>query len=135
MQIRPDALSSLASDYAKDMTSIRGRRVQRLLKREFAGADEVMVVRLEDDGARAVLGLSASGAALCATHGRGTHAAVLRWLHGSAAGIEDRFDLLKDSLPLLASTPVPVAGAVRRIAAIRAHSAPIPPPTPQETDR
>jgi hypothetical protein len=39
MPINPDALSSLAREYAKDMTSIRGRRVQRFLRREFAGAE------------------------------------------------------------------------------------------------
>jgi hypothetical protein len=61
MPIDPDALTSLAGGYAKGMTSIRGRRVQRLLKREFAGADYVLVLQLES-GAAAVLGLSARGA-------------------------------------------------------------------------
>ena len=108
MPIDPDTLALLASDYAKGMTSIRGRRVQRLLKREFAGAERVLVVPV-DGSVAAVLGLSASGAALCATDGRGPHAAVLKWLHGSAQGLETRFDLLKDSLPALGVNAVPIS--------------------------
>jgi hypothetical protein len=112
MPIDPDALTSLAGGYAKGMTSIRGRRVQRLLKREFAGADYVLVLQLES-GAAAVLGLSARGAALCATDGRGKHASVVKWLHGSTEALETRFDLLKDSLPALGTRAVPLAGVAR----------------------
>ena len=109
MAIDADALSSLASEYTKGMTSIRGRRVQRLLKREFAGAEYVLLVLLVS-GMPAVLGLSASGAALCATDGRGRQASVIKWLHGSEQGIETAFDLLKDSLPALATKCVPLPG-------------------------
>jgi hypothetical protein len=63
MPIDPDTLSSFASEYAKGMTSIRGRRVQRLLKREFAGAEYVLLTQV-GSGAAAVLGLSASGAVM-----------------------------------------------------------------------
>lgn len=112
MPIDPNTLSSLASDYAKGMTSIRGRRVQRLLKREFAGADHVLMVRL-GDGAPAVLGLSASGAGFCATDGRGREASVIKWLHGATEGLETRFDLLKDSLPVLDVKTSPLVGLVR----------------------
>ena len=107
--IDPDTLSSLAGDYAAGMTSIRGRRVQRLLKREFGGADDVFIVSI-GPAAKAVLGLSASGAALCATDGRGPHATVAKWHHGSTQALEARFDLLKDSLPLLGTSTVPLAG-------------------------
>ena len=100
MPIPPETLSSLAADYAKNMTSIRGRRVQRLLKREFAGADFVLLAQL-GSGAAAVLGLSPSGAAVCATNGKGKYATVAKWAHGSPVAIEEQFDLLKDSLPLL----------------------------------
>lgn len=100
MPIHPDTLSSLAREYASGMTSIRGRRVQRLLKREFAGADHVLVVR-SGTGNTGVLGLSASGAAFCATDGRGKHASVVKWLHGSTDALEANYDLLKDSLPLV----------------------------------
>lgn len=109
MPIDPDALSSLASEYAKRMTSIRGRRVQRLLKREFAGAEHVLEVQV-GYGVAAVLGLSASGAAFCATDGRGKQASVAKWLHGSTQALETHFDLLKDSLPVLGAKAVPLAG-------------------------
>jgi hypothetical protein len=105
--IDPDTLSSLASGYAKNMTSIRGRRVQRLLKREFAGADHVLLAQI-DSGAAAVLGLSTSGAALCATDGTGKQASVVKWAHGSAEALETHFDLHKDSLPALASNALPL---------------------------
>jgi hypothetical protein len=108
MAIDPDALSSLASEYAKGMTSIRGRRVQRLLRREFAGADLVLQVPM-GSGAMAVLGLSASGAAVCATDGTGRHAAVLKWSHGSTVALETQFHLYKDSLPVLGSSKRPLA--------------------------
>ncbi len=108
MPIAPDALSALASQYAQGMTSIRGRRVQRLLKREFGGADHVLVVQL-GSGATAVLGLSATGAAFCATDGRGQHASVVKWLHGPTQALETQFDLLKDSLPALGAKPVRLA--------------------------
>jgi len=100
MAISPDALTALAVDYVKAMTSIRGRRVQRLLRREFAGADHVLIVRTGPDGP-AVLGVSPSGAAWCGTDGKGRNASVFKWLHGSSEALETHFDLLKDSLPVL----------------------------------
>jgi hypothetical protein len=113
----PDTLSSLASEYTKDMTSIRGRRVQRLLKREFAGADYVLLAQVAS-GASAVLGLSASGAALCATDGKGKEASVFKWSHGSTEALEMRFDLHKDSLPVVATGFVALA---RLRAQVRLH--------------
>lgn len=115
MPIDSQALSSLAADYAKGMTSIRGRRVQRLLKREFGGADQVFLVQADSDS-QAVLGLSESGAAWCATDGRGRHASVVKWRHGWTQALESRFDLLKDSLPLLAAETLPLTGRVGQIA-------------------
>jgi hypothetical protein len=90
------------------MTSIRGRRVQRLLKREFAGAEYVLLAQV-GSGPAAVLGLSPSGAALCATDGRGRQASVVKWSHGSSAAFETSFDLLKDSLPVVGTRFVPLA--------------------------
>lgn len=109
MPIHPDTLSAVASEYASGMTSIRGRRVKRLLKREFAGADRVSVVET-GSGTPTVIGVSASGAALCATDGRGRQASVVAWLHGSTEARETCFDLLKDSLPVLSSRSLPLAG-------------------------
>lgn len=108
MTIDANALSSLANEYVKPMTSIRGRRVQRLLKREFAGAEHVLLAHV-GEGTAAVLGLSASGAALCVTDGRGKEAPVFRWLHGSALAHETRYDLHKDSLPALGTNSMPLA--------------------------
>jgi hypothetical protein len=113
MPINPDTLASLASEYAKGMTSIRGRRVQRLLKREFAGADCVLLVQV-GSGAPAVLGLSGSGAAICATDGKGRQATVVKWSHESTAALEFHFDLYKDSLPILSSDSIPLASMAGR---------------------
>lgn len=115
MPIDPETLSSLAHDYAQDMTSIRGRRVQRLLKREFAGADHVLLLQIGGPVARAVLGLSPGGAALCATDGRGKLAAIFKWVHGATDAREMHFDLLKDSLPVVAEQSAPLAGLGRRV--------------------
>jgi hypothetical protein len=108
MPIDPDVLSSLASDYAKPMTSIRGRRVQRLLMREFAGAEYLVVVHV-DQVSKAVLGVSNSGAAVCVTDGTGNEAPVFRWSRGAALAHETRYDLRKDSLPELGTNSVPLA--------------------------
>jgi hypothetical protein len=90
------------------MTSIRGRRVQRLLKREFAGAEYVLPA-LVGAGAAAALGLSESGAAVCATDGRGRRASVVKWSFQSTTAVEMHFDLYKDSLPALSTNDVPLA--------------------------
>ena len=79
MPIDANALSALAAEYAKGMTSIRGRRVQRLLNREFAGAEYVLIVEVASVRS-AVLGLSESGAGFVTTDGRGRHASVNKWL-------------------------------------------------------
>ncbi len=113
MPIDVDALSSLAAEYANGMTSIRGRRVQRILKREFAGAEYVLVVEVVSGGS-AVLGLSECGAAFIKTDGRGKQAAVVKWLHGSKEATEIQLDLLKDSLPVLGVRTIPLAGLPRR---------------------
>ena len=83
--------------------------MQRLLKREFAGAEYVLIVEVASGGS-AVLGLSESGAGFVATDGRGRHASVNKWLHGSKEATEVQFDLLKDSLPVLGSRTIPLTG-------------------------
>ena len=124
MHTDTSALASLAAEYAQGMTSIRGRRVQRLLKREFAGAGYVFMVGIAPGG-RGVLGLSESGAGFIATDGRGPHACVSKWLHGWKEATEVRFDLLKDSLPVLGSRTIPFTALPRRADLhIRAGSVP-----------
>ena len=125
MPIDPDTLSSFASEYAKGMTSIRGRRVQRLLKREFAGAEYVLLAQV-GSGAAAVLGLSASGAALCATDGTGRQASVVKWSHESPVALETNFDLYKDSLPVL-STNSTLLASLRTQVRLRLSAGTVPP--------
>jgi hypothetical protein len=108
MPMDPQTLSSLAADYTKYMTSIRGRRVQRLLKRELSGADFVLVADIRSGG-RLVLGVSESGAAICASDGKGKSASVIKWAHGSQNACETRFDLLKDSLQSLGDNWFPLS--------------------------
>lgn len=117
MRVDPDTLSSFASEYAKDMTSIRGRRVQRLLKREFADAEYVLLAQV-GSGAAAVLGLSTSGAAICATDGKGRQASVVKWSHGSTEALETHFDLYKDSLPVLSTNSLPLASCAHKFVCI-----------------
>ena len=126
MSISAEALASLASHHAQGMTSIRGRRVQRLLQREFAGAEQVLLVKV-GPGAQVVLGLSSIGAAMCTTDGRGPHASLFKWRHGSAQATETRFDLLKDSLPALQTLALPLAD-VTGVHSLRASIDTIAPP-------
>ena len=85
MPIDPSDLSSLAADYAKGMTRIRGRRVQRLVRRKLAGATYVLVVEV-GAGRSAILGLSESGAGYVATDGSGRQASVIKWLQVHTKG-------------------------------------------------
>ena len=124
MPIDPAALSFLASEYTEGMTSIRGRRVQRLLMREFGGAEHVLLIQA-DFGIQTVLGLSVSGAAQCATEGRGKQASIVKWLHGSTEALESHFDLLRDSLPLLSKESVSLAAQLNA-AAMQPHYARLP---------
>jgi hypothetical protein len=101
MAMAPDSLDRLARDYTQAMTSIRGRRVQRLLRREFARYDHVLPA-LAEDGAAALLAWADDGrAAVCCTDGRGATVAVTEWSSLQGATLTTHCDLLKDSLPVL----------------------------------
>ena len=108
MPIATDVLSSFATEYTKRMSSIRGRRIQRLVEREFGGAEFVLLAK-SSAGEEAVLGLSRVGAAICITDGKGKQACVIKWAHQTSVACETRFDLHKDSLPTLGSEQVPLA--------------------------
>jgi len=114
MPITADSLSSFATEYTKRMSSIRGRRVQRLIKREFGGAEFVLLAK-SSAGEEAVLGLSPSGAAICITDGKGKQACVIKWAHQTTAAYETRFDLHKDSLPTLGSDQLSLVRLRERI--------------------
>lgn len=128
MPIAPDVLATLAATYAQPMTSIRGRRVVKLLKREFAGADHVLLTQAAHGGA-AVLGVSAAGAALCVTDGRGAEAPIFRWAHGSSTVLQTCYDLHKDSLPVV-STGDLAFDTLRARGPWRVSPGALPSPTP-----
>jgi hypothetical protein len=106
MRIINAALEALASNYTRGMTSIRGRRIHRLVMREFSSFDFVVLART-GSGKGALLGLSEGRAALCATDGKGKEVTVTTWTFPALSVSETRFDLLKDSLPTLGTRPCP----------------------------
>src|SRR4051812_9489025 len=70
MPIEEAVLEATARAYVAPMSSIRGRRVHRLLMRELARFDHVLAVTT-DDGPPALLAIGADGrAAVCRTDGR-----------------------------------------------------------------
>ncbi|MBC7938934.1 MAG: hypothetical protein H7Z19_04085 [Chitinophagaceae bacterium] len=104
MAIDPPTLDALVRRHVASMTSIRGRRVHRLLMREFARFDHVLSATASD-GSPALLALALDGsAAVCSTNGRGAAAAVDAWARLIGASVSTRFDLTRDSLPVLSWT-------------------------------
>lgn len=105
MPIEAKTLAAIARDYVRTMTSIRGRRIHRLLMREFAQFDYV-VPAMAEDGNPALLALAGDGSSLavCQSDGRGKAAKVVRWARLEGAGVTTSYDLAKDSLPILSWT-------------------------------
>jgi hypothetical protein len=104
MPIAKQVLETTVRAYVDTMTSIRGRRVHRLLMREFARFDHVLPVTAED-GAPALLALGDDGSvSICRTDGRGPAAAVAAWGRLEGATVTVSYDLLKDSLPIVSWT-------------------------------
>ncbi len=103
MTISRSALAARARAYAASMTSIRGRRVQRLVMRELAGFDAV-VPATSGEGRPALVAVRAAGEiAVCCTDGTGRAATVVRG-DLAAATVETGYDLHKDSLPVVVWT-------------------------------
>ena len=99
-----DTLDAIARTHVATMTSIRGRRVHRLLMREFARFDHVLAA-VAEDGTAALLALADDGsAAVCRTDGRGAAADVAQWARLDGATVTTAYDLLKDSLPIVSWT-------------------------------
>ncbi|WP_033289529.1 hypothetical protein [Amycolatopsis jejuensis] len=97
----PDRLDAVARTYTADMTSIRGRRVHRLVVRRLARYDHVLPATTAD-GAAALLALSADGsAAFCQTDGRGPAANLTTCGPTPGITVTSAHDLTKDSLPTL----------------------------------
>ncbi len=94
-------LETTARLYTRRMTSIRDRRVHRLLMREFARFDHVLPVTAQD-GTPALLAVSNDGSvAVCHTDGRGAAAAVAEWSRLDGATVTISYDLTHDSLPVV----------------------------------
>ncbi|HEY0230311.1 MAG TPA: hypothetical protein VGC55_03580 [Dokdonella sp.] len=101
MPVESKTLDAIARRYVQTMTSIRGRRVHRLLMREFARFDHVLPATVED-GSAALLALTEGGAAaVCRTDGRGAAADIVESARWMDATVTTSCDLLKDSLPIL----------------------------------
>ena len=104
MPIETQTLAAVARSYVGTMTSIRGRRVHRLLMREFARFDHVLAA-VAEDGTPALLALADDGsAAVCRTDGRGAAAAIAEWARLEGATVTTSYDLAKDSLPIASWT-------------------------------
>lgn len=94
-------LEAIATDYVCEMTSIRGRRVHRLILREFAGSEAVLAATAEAAGP-ALVAIKAHGAiAVCQTDGSGKAAPIVDLPAASPLTVTTQFDLLKDSLPIV----------------------------------
>ena len=101
MPIARQTLAGIADTYVSTMTSIRGRRVHRILMRQFTRFDHVLPA-VAEDGTAALFALSEDGrAALCRTDGRGAAADIVEWARLSGASVTTAYDLLKDSLPVV----------------------------------
>lgn len=112
------ALDSAVLDLVSGMTSIRGRRVARLARRELAGFDAVR--RVDHDGIPGLLASSATGrVALLLTDGRGPAATVARRRAPGGRVTTRSFDLLRDSLPPLPAAGVDPATRARAAAGLR----------------
>jgi len=108
------------------MTSIRGRRVHRLLMREFASFDHVLPART-GEGAPALLALGQDGrAAVCCTDGRGAATDIVRCASLGAASVATSYDLLKDSLPIVRWT-IRHAGIAASVGALTIAATDVPP--------
>lgn len=100
----PERLDAVARTYTAPMTSIRGRRVHRLVTRRMADYDHVLPA-VTADGTPALLALSADGrAAFCHSDGRGASADLVTCGPTPGITVTSAHDLTKDSLPVLSWT-------------------------------
>jgi hypothetical protein len=117
MPIEKNTLAGIARAYVKPMTSIRGRRIHRLLLREFSRFDYV-IPAIAEDRSPALLAIANDGSvAVCRTDGRGAAVAIAGWSRLEGATVTTSYDLTKDSLPIVSwviwhSSFATVAGAL-----------------------
>jgi hypothetical protein len=104
MPVDKEALDSSARRYASAMTSIRGRRVHRLLMREFSRFD-LVVPAVAENGAGVLLALTeGGGVAMCQTHGRGAVVDIAECSCLEGVTVKTSYDFTKDSLPIVSWT-------------------------------
>ncbi len=104
MPVEKETLDAIARAYVAPMTSIRRRRVHRLLAREFSRFSHVLLA-VAEDGTPALLALADDGgAAICRTDGRGAAVAVAEWTRLQGATVTTSYDLTKNSLPIVSWT-------------------------------
>jgi hypothetical protein len=104
MAIEKETLDEIALAYVAAMPSIRGRRVHRLLIREFSRFDHVLPA-LSESGSGALLALTDDGSvAVCRTDGKGPAAGIAEWSRLESATVTTSYDLTRDSLPIVSWT-------------------------------
>ena len=104
MPVDKAALDSNARRYASTMTSIRGRRVHRLLMREFSRFD-LVVAAVAESGADVLLALTeGGGVAMCQTDGRGATLDISECSYLEGAAVTTSYNLTNDFLPIVSWT-------------------------------
>lgn len=91
-------LDPIVTAYVQPMTSVRGRRVHRLLMREFSRFDRVTPLATETGVPALVASADDGSMAICRTDGRGPSAAIVVF-PPAGPPVMTVYDLLKDSLP------------------------------------
>ena len=94
-------LEKYADEYIQNMTSIRGRRIRRLIMREFGQCSEVRIIETDKEIHTFFGDLENGDAIKIKTNGRGKKAAVCLIKNGNNKIEVRHYDLLKDSLPLI----------------------------------
>jgi hypothetical protein len=97
-------LEKYADEYIQNMTSIRGRRIRRLIIREFGQCNEVRIIETRKK-INTFFGDFENGDTIkTETDGRGKKVEVCFTRNGNNKIEVRNYDLLKDSLPLIDKT-------------------------------
>lgn len=85
------------NEFTNSMTSIRGRRIQKLIKREYSNLANIRLI----DHSEEKVGITGEGGNLiktCFSDGKGKYAIITTFNSESNEAVNDYFDLLHDSL-------------------------------------
>ena len=94
-------LSRLADEYILGMTSIRGRRIKKLIIREYSDSDSVTIE--VKNGKKTIVSETRNEKRICSTDGKGKYVDIMIQDPNGISMIR-RFDLLHDSLKLISET-------------------------------